>query len=118
MKEHQLLFNSKTKEKKKFNKRKNTSFFLSYNELGVSYMFKFNDSFFDKVEKKTKVSKDTILELASKLQNSNLKDEATLREVIQELGSMTGKEVSKEKENKIIDAVVNDKVPKDIDKMF
>ena len=29
---------------------------------------------------------------------------------------MTGKEVSEEKEQKIIDMVINDKVPKDIDK--
>lgn len=78
----------------------------------------FSDSFFNKVEKKTKVGKDTILNLAAKLQQSDLKNEATLREVIRELGRMTGKEVSKEKEEKIISAVVNDKVPKDIDGMF
>ena len=47
----------------------------------------------------------------------NLKDEGTLREVIHELSKMTGKEVSKEKEDKIIKAVVEDKVPKDIDKL-
>ena len=29
---------------------------------------------------------------------------------------MTGKEVSKEKEQKIIDSIINDKVPKDMDK--
>lgn len=81
-------------------------------------MFNFSDSFFNKVEKKTNVGKDTILNLASKLQQSNLKDEATLREVIKELGKMTGKEVSKEKEDKIISAVVNDKVPKDVSGMF
>lgn len=78
----------------------------------------FSDNFFNKIEKKTNVGKDTILSLAKKLQNSNLKDEATLREVIRELGKMTGKEVSKEKEEKIIEAVVNDKVPKNVDKMF
>jgi len=78
----------------------------------------FSDSFFNKIEKKTSVNKDTILSLARKLQNSNLKDEATLREVIRELGKMTGKDVSIEKEEKIINAVVNDKVPKDVDKMF
>lgn len=78
----------------------------------------FSDSFFNKVEKKTKVGKDTILNLAAKLQQSDLKNEATLREVIRELGKMTGKEVSKEKEEKIISAVVNDKVPKNIDGMF
>ena len=81
-------------------------------------MFNFSDSFFNKVEKKTNVGKDTILNLAAKLQQSNLKDEATLREVIKELGKMTGKDVSKEKEDKIINAVVNYKVPKDVSGMF
>ena len=47
-----------------------------------------------------------------------MKNENTLREVIQELGKMTGKEVSKEKEDKIISAVINDKVPKNIDKLI
>ncbi len=78
----------------------------------------FSDSFFNKIERKTNVNKDTILSLAKKLQSSNLKDEATLREVIRELGRMTGKDVSKEKEEKIINAVKNDKVPKNVDKMF
>lgn len=81
-------------------------------------MFNFSDNFFKKVEKRTNVGKDTILALASKLQQNDLKNEATLREIIKELGQMTGKEVSEEKENKIIEAVVNDKVPKDIDKMI
>ncbi|MBQ9011508.1 MAG: stage VI sporulation protein F [Bacilli bacterium] len=79
---------------------------------------RFSDSFFDKVEKKTNVGKQTILDLAAKLQQNDLKNETTLREVIHELGQMTGREVSKEKEDKIIEAVVNDKVPKDIDKMI
>lgn len=81
-------------------------------------MFKFTDNFFDKVEKKTNVGKDTILNLASKLQKADLKNEGTLREVIHELGDMTGKPVSKEKEDKIISAVMNDQVPKDIDKLI
>ena len=78
----------------------------------------FSDSFFNRVEKKTNVNKNTILELAKKLQDSDLKNEGTLREVIHELSMMTGKKVSKEKENKIIEAVVNDNVPKDIDKLI
>ncbi len=81
-------------------------------------MLNFSDNFFKKIEKKTNVGKDTILGLAKKLQEGNLKDENTLREVIQELSKMTGKDISKEKENKIINAVKNDNVPKDIDKMF
>ncbi len=81
-------------------------------------MTNFTDGFFKKIEKKTNVNKETILGLAKKLQENDLKNENTLREVIQELSQMTGKEVSKEKEEKIINAVINDNVPKDIDKMF
>lgn len=78
----------------------------------------FGDNFFKKVEKKTNVNKDTILSLAKKLQNSNMKDETVLRDMVHEISSLTGKEVSKEKEDKIINAIVKDNVPKDIDKMF
>lgn len=78
----------------------------------------FGDSFFKKVENKTKIDKNTILNLAQKLQNSNMKDEQTLREVVKEISNLTGKEVSKEKEDKIINTIINDNVPKDIDKMF
>mgnify|MGYP000208910762 FL=1 len=77
----------------------------------------FGDSFFKKVEKKTNVNKETILSLASKLQDSNMKDENTLRELIQEISNMTGKEVSKEKSDKIVNAILKDKVP-DVDKMI
>ena len=78
----------------------------------------FSNSFFSKVEKKTNVSKDTILSLAKKLQETNLKNEGSLREVIQTLSRLTGRNVTKEQEDKIIKAVVNDKVPKSIDKMI
>ena len=78
----------------------------------------FSDSFFKKVEKKTKVNKETILELANKLQNGNMKDETTLKEVIGTLSEMTGRPVSKEQEEKIINAVVNDQVPTNLDKYY
>lgn len=78
----------------------------------------FSDNFFQKIEKKTNVNKETILSLADKLQKGNMKDEKTLKEVIEQLGHMTGREVSKEKQDKIIQAIMNDQVPKDIDKMF
>ncbi|MEG0021278.1 MAG: stage VI sporulation protein F [Bacilli bacterium] len=78
----------------------------------------FTDGFFNKIEKKTNVNKETILNLANKLQLTDLKNEGTLREVIKELSTMTGHEVSKEKEDKIIKAVINDEVPSNLDKMF
>ena len=78
----------------------------------------FGDNFFKKVEKKTHINKDTIFSLAAKLQKSNMQDENTIREVIHDLSNMTGKEVSKEKEEQIIDAIKKNKVPKNMNNMF
>ena len=78
----------------------------------------FGDSFFKKVEKKTNVSKDTILSLANKLQDGNMKDEKTLSEVVDEIATMTGKNISKEKKEKIINTIMKDKVPDNVDNMF
>ena len=78
----------------------------------------FGDNFFKKVEKKTNINKETILSLADKLQKSDMKDENTLREVIKDISVMTGKEVSKEKEQRIIDAIKKDNIPKNLDNMF
>ena len=78
----------------------------------------FGDSFFKKVEKKTNVDKDTIMSLAKKLQGSNMKDENVLRDMVQDISTLTGKEVSKETEDKIVNAIIKDNVPTDIDKMF
>lgn len=78
----------------------------------------FKDGLFNKIEKKTNINKETIISLASKLQNNNMKDEKTIKEVITDICKLTGKEITKEKEEKIINAIINDKVPKNIDKMF
>lgn len=74
------------------------------------------EDIFERIEKKTNVNKDTIVKLAKELENGNFKDENTLRNIIGEISVITGKTVSKEKEDKIVNMVISDKVPKDIDK--
>ena len=78
----------------------------------------FKEQLFNNIEKKTNVKKETILSLASKLQKNNMKDEATIREIINELCSITGKKISKEKEEKIVKSIQNNEVPKNIEKNF
>ena len=78
----------------------------------------FGDAFFDKIEKKTNVKKETILSIASKLQKSDMKDEKTLRNLVKEIGQVAGRDVSEEKTDKIVKAILNDDVPKDLDKMI
>lgn len=79
---------------------------------------KLSDNLFKKIENKTGVEKSTILDLASKLQDGNMKNEEALRDVIKQISLITGKNVSKEKEDKIVNTILNDKVPNDLDKMI
>ena len=79
---------------------------------------KLGDEFFNKVYKKTNVDKDTILKLAEKLQKGNMKDANTISEVVDTLSKMMGKKVTREQKEKIINKIVEDKVPKNIEKMF
>lgn len=77
-----------------------------------------DDSVFDKVEKKTNVKKEDIMRLAKGITGKNLNDEKVLRNLIKDVARLAGKDVSKEKEEKIINAVKKDKVPKNINKVL
>ena len=76
------------------------------------------DSFINKVEKKTNVSKKSILDLASRLKDGDLKNEDTIRGVIEELSKLTGKEVTKEQSDKIVKAVIGDQIPNNLESMM
>lgn len=78
----------------------------------------FSDSFFKKVENKTNVDKDTILSLASKLQNGDMSDDNNLKDVINTLSKITGKKVTDEQISKIINTVKNNQVPSDLTKYY
>ncbi len=76
------------------------------------------ENIFDRVEKKTKVKKEDILKLAKKISDQDLSDEDNLRTLIKDVAKLAGKEVSKEKEEKIISAVKKDKIPKKMDDLI
>lgn len=78
----------------------------------------FGDNFFKRIEDKTNVSKDKIVNLAKRVQTQDLKNPNNLRELIKEISQMAGRPVTKEQEEKIINTVLDDKVPKDLDKMI
>jgi len=77
-----------------------------------------NDDFFGKVKSKTNVDKETLIDLAKRLNKNNMKDEKVLKGIIRDLSKITGKSVSLEKEQKIIETIKNDKVPKNVEKFF
>ncbi|MFB9757726.1 MULTISPECIES: stage VI sporulation protein F [Bacillaceae] len=73
-----------------------------------------NNNFFDNIEKQTKVNKEDIFKLAASVQNANLKDEKVLRQLIQQVALLAGRPVSKDKEEQIVKAVVNNNIPADL----
>ena len=77
-----------------------------------------DDSIFEKVEKKTNVKKNDILKLAKSLSGKDLNDEKVLRSLIKDVAKLANKPVSKEKEEKIINAVKKDKIPKNLNKII
>ena len=77
-----------------------------------------DDSIFDKVEKKTNVKKEDILKLAKSISGKDLNDERVLRSLIKDVARLANKPVSKEKEEKIINAFKKDKIPKNLNKII
>ncbi|WP_088044154.1 stage VI sporulation protein F [Bacillus sp. EAC] len=71
------------------------------------------NGFFDKIEKKANVSKTDIFKVADSVKDANFKDEATVRKLVRQIATMTGRQVSKEKEDKIVQAIVTNNMPLD-----
>ncbi|MDQ0205906.1 stage VI sporulation protein F [Alkalicoccobacillus murimartini] len=80
-----------------------------------------DSSFFDQIQKNTKVRPDELLKLANSVSKSNLKDEATVRKLIHQVSQLAGKPVTKEKEDQLVQAIIKNNVPADfasLSKMF
>ena len=78
----------------------------------------FKDSLFKKIENKTPIKKDNILSLADKLQNNNMKDEKVLSDLVDDLSNLVGKEITSDKKKKIIDTILKDNIPNNLDDMI
>ena len=76
------------------------------------------NGFFDRVERKTNVKKEDILSLAKSIQHKDLRNEDEIRQLISDVGELAGREVSKEKEDKIVEAILKNRVPKNLDGML
>ena len=76
-------------------------------------MKKNQEQFLNKVASKTNVNKEDILSLASSFQSKDLTTESNLRDLIQQISKIAGQQVSKAKEDQIIEMVKKDKIPRD-----
>ncbi|WLR52838.1 stage VI sporulation protein F [Bacillus tianshenii] len=68
---------------------------------------------FHNIEKKTGVNMNDIFKLADSLQHANFQDEQTVRQVIQQVSQIANRPVPKEKEDKIVQAILKNNMPLD-----
>ncbi|WP_270179066.1 stage VI sporulation protein F [Alkalihalobacillus sp. CinArs1] len=68
---------------------------------------------FDNIEKKTNVKKEDIFKLADSVQGADFSDERTVRRLIANVARVANVQVSKEKEDRIVKAIVNKNIPLD-----
>jgi len=68
---------------------------------------------FDKIQQ-AGVDKDQIFKLADSVKDANFKDEETVRQLIQQVSSIAGKPVSKDKEEQIVKAITTNNIPVDL----
>lgn len=76
-----------------------------------------NNNLFGNIEKKTGVNMNDIMRLANSLSTANFKDEQTVRRVVQQVAQMAGRRVSKEKEEMIVKAILNNNMPMDLNSL-
>ncbi len=77
-------------------------------------MSDFKQNMFDQIQNKSNVQPDDIFKVAQSVQNADFSDEKTVRQLVKQLAKLSGKSVSKQKEDKIVKAITNNNMPKDM----
>ncbi|MFD1018496.1 stage VI sporulation protein F [Thalassobacillus hwangdonensis] len=77
----------------------------------------FQKNMFDQIQNKSNISPDEIFKVADSVKNADFSDEKTVRKLIRQLSRMANKPVSKEKEDKIVKAIVNQNMPLDMNSL-
>ncbi|MBR3120771.1 stage VI sporulation protein F [Oceanobacillus profundus] len=69
---------------------------------------------FDKLQKNANINPDDVMKVADSVKNANFSDEKTVRNLVRHLAKMADRPLTKEKEDKIVQAIVNNKMPGDM----
>nr|WP_272505971.1 stage VI sporulation protein F [Natronobacillus azotifigens] len=69
---------------------------------------------FEQIQSKSNISAEEIIKVANSVQNADFTDEATVRSLVRQLANMANKPISPEKEDKLVQSITKNKMPKDI----
>lgn len=71
----------------------------------------FHKGIFDKIQEKADITPDEIFKVADSVKHADFNDERTIRNLIRQLSRLANKPISKEKEDKIVEAVIKKNIP-------
>ncbi|MFQ3542971.1 stage VI sporulation protein F [Halobacillus rhizosphaerae] len=74
----------------------------------------FEKNIFDHLKKKANINPEDVYKVAESVQNADFSDEKTIRRLVQQLAKIANKPVSKQKEDKIVEAIVKQNMPLDM----
>ncbi|APC48425.1 stage VI sporulation protein F [Virgibacillus halodenitrificans] len=77
-------------------------------------MNNFQKGLFDKIQKNANIKPEDVFKVADSVKNADFTDEKTVRRLVRQLSKIANKPVSKEKENKIVESIVKNKMPADM----
>ncbi|GIO28463.1 stage VI sporulation protein F [Ornithinibacillus bavariensis] len=72
---------------------------------------------FDKIQQSAGISPSEIYKVADSVKNANFSDERTVRKLVRQLARMANKPISKEKEDKLVQSITNNKIPSDLNSL-
>ncbi|UOR12453.1 stage VI sporulation protein F [Halobacillus amylolyticus] len=73
----------------------------------------FQKNIFDHLQK-ANINPDEVYKVADSVQHADFTDEKTVRQLVKQLATIAGKPVSKQKEDKIVEAIVKQNMPLDM----
>ncbi|RWZ60257.1 stage VI sporulation protein F [Halobacillus fulvus] len=77
-------------------------------------MSDFQKNIFDHLKKKANIDAEEVFKIANSVQHADFTDEKTVRRLIRQLAKVANKPVSKQKEDKIVEAITKQNMPLDM----
>lgn len=69
---------------------------------------------FEKIQQNANIQPQDILKIVDSVKNADFSDERTVRALVRRLSKLANKPVSKQKEDKIVEAIIQKNVPMDM----
>ncbi|MFG6148682.1 stage VI sporulation protein F [Halobacillus sp. B23F22_1] len=77
-------------------------------------MSNFQKNIFDHLQNKANINPEDVYQVADSVKNADFSDEKVVRRLVKQLARVANKPVSKQKEDKIVEAIVNQNIPLDM----